>query len=91
MSSGALAKLGQVLADAEAAAGAGDDDGAHLRVARLLERGREASCIARLNALSTSGRLSVSVRTPPSRVISTSGITGQTITDHRGSVAPWQA
>ena len=36
-----LAELVQVLPDAEAAAGAGDDDRAHLGVARLLERARE--------------------------------------------------
>ena len=44
---GRLAELGQVLADAEAAPGAGEDDRAHLRIARLLERRASASCIAR--------------------------------------------
>ena len=36
-----LAELGQVLADAESAPGAGDDDGADVRVAGLFERSRE--------------------------------------------------
>ena len=36
---GRLAELGEVLADAEAAAGAGDHDGADLVVARVLQRG----------------------------------------------------
>ena len=36
-----LAELGQVLPDAEAAARAGDDDGAHVRAAGLLERRAE--------------------------------------------------
>ena len=38
MSPGGVAELRQVLADAEAAARAGDHDGAHLRIARLLQR-----------------------------------------------------
>ena len=38
MSACALLELGQVLADAEAAAFAGDDDCAHRGVARFLER-----------------------------------------------------
>ena len=36
-----LAQLAQILPDAEAAADAGEDDGAHVRGGRLLERGRE--------------------------------------------------
>ena len=42
-----LAELLQVLPGAEAAAGAGQHDGAHLRVARLLERRRAAPRAAR--------------------------------------------
>ena len=71
----ALAQLGEVLADAEAAPVAGEDDGAHVGVARPPSSApAKAACVAPLNALSTSGRLSVIVSTAPSRVVSTSAI-----------------
>ena len=76
---GAARELLQVLADAEAAARAGDHDGAHRRILRLAQRGLDAACIAPLSALSTSGRLSVIVKTAPARVTSTSAI-AKTIT-----------
>ena len=71
---GRLAELGQVLADAEAAPRAGEHDRAHLGVAGLLQRAASARCMSALNALRTSGRLSVIVRTAPSRLVSTSAI-----------------
>ena len=68
-----LAELVQVLAGAEPSPRAGDDDSAHRGISSLLERSRGGPRAAsRLNALKTSGRLSVIVRTPPSRPVSTS-------------------
>ena len=69
-----LAELVQVLADAEAATRAGDDDRAHVVGPGLLERAHQRLCSSAVNALRTSGRLSVIVRTPPSRLVSTSAI-----------------
>ena len=71
-----LLELAQVLAGAEAAPCAGDHDSAHVvrgrggqPLAQAPRAGRE------LNALKTSGRLSVSVSTAPSRLVSTSSAT----------------
>jgi hypothetical protein len=64
---GGLAELGQVLADAEAAARAGDHDGAHVGVARVLQRTRERLVHRRVERVEHVGRLSVIVRTAPSR------------------------
>ena len=71
----AARELLQVLADAEAAAGAGDHDRAYRRILGVAQaRPGCPRCIAPLSAFSTSGRLSVIVKTAPSRVTSTSAI-----------------
>ena len=75
-----LAELGEVLPRAEAAAdpevravvitGAGRTSGSAASASASASR----ACSAALNALNTSGRLSVIVVTPPSRRVSTSAI-----------------
>ena len=70
----AARELLQVLADAEAAPGAGDHHGADRRILGVTQCGLDPTCIAPLSAFSTSGRLSVIVKTAPSRETSTSAI-----------------
>ena len=70
----AFPEVAEILAGAEAPACACDHDRADLGVARLGEPGGEPGVNLALNAFSESGRLSVSVRTAPSREDSTSDI-----------------